>query len=101
MEGPLMTLTSLQLDRAVGAVLASAAGDALGSRYEFGPPLSDDVVPEFGRGVFGHAPGEWTDDTSMAIPILDVLARGDRLGEPSSREEIVGRWIDWARTAKD
>lgn len=31
-----MSLTSIQLDRAIGAVLASAAGDALGSQYEFG-----------------------------------------------------------------
>ena len=29
---------------------------------------------EFGVGVFGHGPGEWTDDTSMAVPILKVLA---------------------------
>lgn len=96
-----MDLTSIQLDRAVGTVLASAAGDALGSQYEFGPALPDAVTPRFGRGVFGHAPGEWTDDTSMAIPILDVLARGDRIDDAASREEIVGRWIGWARTAKD
>ncbi|HCS59967.1 MAG TPA: ribosylglycohydrolase, partial [Microbacterium sp.] len=96
-----MDLTSIQLDRAIGTVLASAAGDALGSQYEFGPALPDAVTPRFGRGVFGHAPGEWTDDTSMAIPILDVLARGDRIDDAASREEIVGRWIGWARTAKD
>ena len=96
-----MNLTSIQIDRAIGAVLASAAGDALGSQYEFGPALSDGITPAFGRGVFGHARGEWTDDTSMAIPILDVLARGDRPDDAASREEIVARWIGWARTAKD
>ncbi len=95
-----MEPTDGALDRAVGAVLASAAGDALGSQYEFGPALPDSVTPAFGRGVFGHAPGEWTDDTSMAVPILDVLARGEALDD-ASREEIVGRWIGWARTAKD
>lgn len=95
-----MRLSSIQLDRAVGAVLASAAGDALGSQYEFGPSLADDVIPRFGEGVFGHAAGEWTDDTSMAIPILDVLARGDLI-DTSTREEIASRWIGWSRTAKD
>ncbi|UPL14351.1 ADP-ribosylglycohydrolase family protein [Microbacterium galbinum] len=96
-----MPLTAPQLDRAIGAVLASAAGDALGSQYEFGPALDDAVTPVFGAGQFGHGVGEWTDDTSMAVPILDVLARGDRLEDAASREEIVGRWIGWAQTAKD
>ena len=96
-----MTLTPAQLDRAVGAVVASAAGDALGSQYEFGPAQPDSIVPEFGAGVFGHDAGEWTDDTSMAIPILDALARGDRLDDPAVRAGIVGRWIGWAATAKD
>ncbi|MEW1975440.1 ADP-ribosylglycohydrolase family protein [Microbacterium profundi] len=59
------------------------------------------MILTFGQGAFGHGPGEWTDDTSMAIPILDVLARGDRLDDVASREEITGRWIEWARTAKD
>lgn len=96
-----MSINSIQLDRAIGAVLASAAGDALGSQYEFGPAHADDVTPPFGRGVFGHAPGEWTDDTSMAVPILDALARGERLDDPSVRAKIAGRWIEWSRTAKD
>ncbi|MBC6493544.1 ADP-ribosylglycohydrolase family protein [Microbacterium sp. 4-7] len=96
-----MPLTPAQLNRAVGSVLASAAGDALGSQYEFGLALDDSVTPEFGIGYFGHGVGEWTDDTSMAMPILDVLARGDRFDDAASREEIVGRWIGWAQTSKD
>jgi ADP-ribosylglycohydrolase len=64
-------------DRHVGAVLAAAAGDALGAGYEFGPPLPDDepVYPK-GGGGFGWAPGEWTDDTQMAACVLAVLADG-------------------------
>ncbi len=31
--------TPVVADRAVGAVLGSAAGDALGAHYEFGSPL--------------------------------------------------------------
>ena len=96
-----MHLSAQQLDRAVGAVLASAAGDALGSAYEFGPALADGIAPAFGRGVFGHDVGEWTDDTSMAMPILRMLADGRTLEEPNARDEIVRQWCDWSLTAKD
>jgi len=88
-------------DRAAGVVLASAAGDALGSQYEFGPALADDVTPQFGAGVFGHEVGEWTDDTSMAIPILRVLADGRALEQPDALDEIVQAWCDWSLSAKD
>ncbi|QEW02924.1 ADP-ribosylglycohydrolase family protein [Microbacterium lushaniae] len=96
-----MTLTTVHLDRAVGAVVASAAGDALGAQYEFGPALSDATPVEFGRGTFGHDIGEWTDDTSMAVPILQALAAGDRLDDGRVLAGIVTAWIGWAATAKD
>ncbi|MFL0565921.1 ADP-ribosylglycohydrolase family protein [Microbacterium sp. 179-I 1D1 NHS] len=94
-------LSAQQLDRAVGAVLASAAGDALGSQYEFGPALPDSVTPEFGVGCFGHDSGEWTDDTSMAMPILRQLAEGRALEDAEAISQIVTDWREWARTAKD
>jgi ADP-ribosyl-[dinitrogen reductase] hydrolase len=96
-----MTLTAAQLDRAVGAVVASAAGDALGSQYEFGPSLNDDTAVEFGRGHFGHAVGEWTDDTSMAVPVLQALSRGDSLDDPATLSGIVEQWRVWAFDAPD
>src|SRR5882724_11695836 len=70
-----MELTAAQLDRARGVLLATAAGDALGAGYEFGPPLPDDApVAMKGGGTLGWAPGEWTDDTSMALAIAEVAA---------------------------
>ena len=56
------------LDRAKGALVGLALGDALGTTLEFEwrdalPPVTDIV----GGGPFGLAPGEWTDDTSMAL----------------------------------
>ena len=90
-----------QLDRAVGAILGTAAGDALGAGYEFGPPLDPQEVVELrGGGQFDWAPGEWTDDTSMSIPILRVVARRERLTDATAAE-IVEAWATWARTAKD
>lgn len=89
-------------DRAVGAVLGMAAGDALGAPYEFKPPFPDDFVPAFtGGGAFGWEPGEWTDDTSMAVPILHALAAGERLEDEVTLDGIVAAWIDWAATAPD
>lgn len=96
-----MSLSSVQLDRAVGAIVASAAADALGSQYEFGPAHPDSFGPVFGVGYFGHDVGEWTDDTSMAIPILDALARGDRLDDPDVRAGIAKRWVEWSKTSRD
>jgi ADP-ribosyl-[dinitrogen reductase] hydrolase len=53
------------LSRAAGSIAAMAIGDALGAPYEFGPPIPDDQPLEamVSQGTFGHAPGEWTDDT--------------------------------------
>lgn len=65
-------------DRAVGVVLGSAAGDALGAGYEFGPALPvEQAVHMNGGGAFGWQPGEWTDDTQMALAILTPVAAGD------------------------
>jgi ADP-ribosyl-[dinitrogen reductase] hydrolase len=37
-----MTLTTAQLDRACGVLLATAAGDAFGASYEFDSPPGTD-----------------------------------------------------------
>ncbi|GAA4742294.1 ADP-ribosylglycohydrolase family protein [Amnibacterium soli] len=88
-------------DRAAGAVLGTAAGDALGAGYEFGPALPDDAeVGMIGGGAFRWEPGEWTDDTSMAVPLLEVAARGQRF-EGEALEHVAARWLDWSSTAKD
>lgn len=95
-------LSAQQLDRAVGAIIGMAVGDALGSQYEFGPSHPDDFVPEFGIGKFGHGVGEWTDDTAMAIPILEALANGESLRDTDVlAERVLGGWIEWAADAKD
>lgn len=97
-----MPLTTAQRARAVGAVLGMATGDALGAGYEFNPPLpASEPVEMAGGGAFGWAPGEWTDDTSMSIPILDALARGADLLDPATKDEIVTAWKRWSAEATD
>jgi ADP-ribosyl-[dinitrogen reductase] hydrolase len=95
-------LTPAQNDRAVGAILGLAVGDALGAGYEFGPalPLST-PVEMIGGGPFNWAPGEWTDDTSMAYPLLEELAAGGDLRNEESLDRVVARWSAWEATSKD
>jgi ADP-ribosyl-[dinitrogen reductase] hydrolase len=63
-----------RLNRYRGSLLGLAAGDALGTTLEFRSPGSfvpiEDIV---GGGPFGLRPGEWTDDTSMALCLAESL----------------------------
>jgi ADP-ribosylglycohydrolase len=96
-----VNLTPHQRDRAVGILVGTAAGDALGAGYEFGPPLPAGApVNMMGGGAFNWAPGEWTDDTSMAIVIARVAARAD-LRSDAALDRIAAGWAAWACTAKD
>jgi ADP-ribosyl-[dinitrogen reductase] hydrolase len=57
-----------------GSLLGLAAGDALGTTLEFRTPGTfaplDDLV---GGGPFRLQPGQWTDDTSMALCLAESL----------------------------
>jgi ADP-ribosylglycohydrolase len=65
-------------DRYRGALLGLAVGDALGTTLEFKPEFkrpgtfasSTDMV---GGGPFGLEPGQWNDDTSMALCLAESL----------------------------
>ena len=77
-----MELTTAQRDRPCGLLLATAAGDALGAPYESQPARGPELeVAMVGGGAFGWEPGEWTDDTSMALAI--GRGRRDRRGPAS------------------
>lgn len=96
----MMTLTTAQIDRAVGVLLGTAAGDALGAPYEFGPPLGPETdVAMIGGGPW--EPGEWTDDTSMAIAIAEIAATGADLRDQDALDAVVRRWHGWMHEAKD
>lgn len=97
-----MRLSTAQLDRAIGVLLANAAGDALGAPYEFQPPRGPELeVAMVGGGAFGWKAGEWTDDTSMAIAIAEVAATGADLRDDAALTAVVTRWHGWAQTATD
>lgn len=94
-----MKLSFAQVDRACGVLIASAAGDALGAGYEFGmAAIGADGPRMIGGGLGDFAPGEWTDDTSMAWCIADVAATGADLRSDEALTEIARRFRDWYDT---
>lgn len=54
-----------------------------------------------GGGSFGWEPGEWTDDTSMAIAIAEVAATGADLRVEEALDALTLRWHQWSKHAKD
>ena len=63
-----------KLDRFRGCLLGLAAGDALGTTLEFKAPGSFTPINDMnGGGPFGLKPGQWTDDTSMALCLATSL----------------------------
>lgn len=93
-----------RLDRIEGVLLGLATGDALGAGYEFGPPFDDDIpVLMKGGGPFNVEPGQWTDDTAMAMGI--AIAMRDACQHGSGTDElfdgIAAAWSEWAQDAFD
>ena len=78
-------------DRIVGALLGMACGDALGAGYEFTYPSPDAPISMQGGGGFNWEPGEWTDDTQMAICIAGEAATGHL--DPAAVGERFLSWI--------
>jgi ADP-ribosylglycohydrolase len=80
------------LARYRGCLLGLAAGDAVGTTVEFQPPGSFPPVTEMvGGGPFHLAPGQWTDDTSMAICLAESLIEQQGF-DPVDQLERYGRW---------
>lgn len=92
-----MHLTTAQLDRAAGVLLGTAAGDALGVPYEFeSRVLRGDEAPQMlGGGLGDFAPGEWSDDTSMAMAAADVAATGADLTTNEALDAIADNFLRW------
>ncbi len=87
-------LRSAQVDRAAGVLLAGAVGDALGVPYEFAPRFTGD--PQMiGGGLGPYEPGEYSDDTQMAVCVAEVAATGVDLSSTQALDAIADRFLDW------
>lgn len=83
-------------DRVAGVMLGTAVGDALGAGYEFeSAPLGPDGPQMIGGGLGGFAPGEWTDDTSMAWCVLEAATGGGGLCSDRALTEVARNFRDW------
>ena len=81
-------------ERYQGCMVGLAVGDAVGTTVEFKkrdtfPPVTDMV----GGGPFHLNPGEWTDDTSMALCLADSLITCGEFN-PADQMDRYLRWRD-------
>jgi ADP-ribosylglycohydrolase len=78
-------------------LLGAACGDALGVPYEFLPALGPDEIPVMkGGGLGPYEPGEYSDDTQMAVCIARVAATGADLRDDDALDQIADAFLDWA-----
>jgi ADP-ribosyl-[dinitrogen reductase] hydrolase len=82
-------------DRAAGVLLGQACGDALGVPYEFGARPGPAGPKMVGGGLGPYEPGEWSDDTQMAICIARVSASGADLTSEAALDDIAEGFLDW------
>jgi ADP-ribosylglycohydrolase len=81
-----------RIDRYRGALIGLAACDALGTTVEFHPPGSFQPLTDIvGGGPFGLKPGQWTDDTSMALCLAESLIKKQGF-DPVDQLERYVRW---------
>ena len=87
-----LTLTAAERFR--GCLLGLAIGDALGATAEGRKRGSFAAVTDMvGGGPFALRPGEWTDDTSMALCLAESLLENGGF-DPRDQMNRYCRWVD-------
>ncbi len=75
-----------------GCLLGLAIGDALGTTLEFSSRnISNSHTEIIGGGPFGLNPGEWTDDTSMALCLAQSLLEKQHF-DPRHQMDLYVAW---------
>lgn len=82
-------------ERATGCLLGLAIGDALGAPLEFSLP--EDAAEAVARGLEMNGggiwePGEWTDDTAMALHLAESIGERGLL----DLDDVTRRYAVWA-----
>lgn len=81
------------LDRCAGSLVGLACGDAVGTTVEFRTRGSFTPVRDMvGGGPFGLAPGQWTDDTSMALCLAQSLLAKGRFDAADQMDRYLNWW---------
>ena len=78
-----------------GCLLGLAVGDAVGAAYEFLPPdkINPAEIDMIGGGAFNLKPGQYTDDTSMALCLAESLLECKGTDCDDQAAKYV-RWLD-------
>lgn len=86
-------MAQFSADRVAGVLVGCACGDALGAGYEFGHV--PDEIGMIGGGLGDFAPGEWTDDTTMAVCIAQAAAQGLDLRDEAGLDAVTAGFRSW------
>ncbi|UVK43640.1 ADP-ribosylglycohydrolase family protein [Mesorhizobium sp. AR07] len=79
-------------DRAAGALLGLAVGDAVGAAIEFTRKPEFTLIEDMiGGGPHPLEPGQWTDDTAMALALAESLKEDPAL----DAGDLMDRFVDW------
>jgi ADP-ribosylglycohydrolase len=82
------------IERYRGCLFGLAVGDAVGITLEFQPPGTFTPITEMvGGGPFALQPGQWTDDTSMALCLAESLIEQKEF-VPADQLQ---RYVQWYR----
>ena len=97
----------IKTQHAIGALVGSAVGDALGAPFEFEPAglyratfpaaVLGGIGEMRGGGGYGWKPAEFTDDTQMALALAESLVASGGF----DADDLWARWRAWAHAAKD
>lgn len=92
-------MDELKVDRLKGMFFGLVVGDALGTTLEFKTrDTYEHITDMIGGGSFNLQPGEWTDDTSMALALAQTLI--DHGFDPTNdsivfRNELLKNFTRW------
>lgn len=82
-------------DRCKGAIIGTAVGDALFAPIEFTQPMNHSWISGMtGGGAWGLEKGSYTDDTSMALCIMDGYLES---GGADCVRNIARKFVKWMR----
>lgn len=87
--------TTMIIDKIKSVMIGHAVGDALGVPVEFASreEIAENPVTDMeGFGTYPYPAGTWSDDTSMSLAALDVLAKGNI--DWDGIMDNFGKWLD-------
>lgn len=94
---PQLNTMEQALDKAKGAFLGLAVGDAVGTTLEFQKRDASQIDDMVGGGPFNLKAGEWTDDTSMALCLAEACIESGTVDVNLFRDKLV----DWYKNGKN